>query len=440
MPFYLRKSIKVGPIRFNLSKSGVGVSAGIKGFRIGSGPRGNYVHIGRGGIYYRKSLDGGNRHQHGQQHYHQYSDSPRASTHAALNTIASGDVEIMEGSDSTELLREIREKQRRLRATPFVAGFAFVLLIAALLMSAQLWVIASAVVVAALSVVVAYERDQLAKSVVLFYEFDDQQESAFRQLHECADEISRCAKIWHINAQGQVYDQKYHAGAETLVRRKVTQFRSEAFGVIRTNVSTITIKTGSRTLCFLPDRVLVFDGREVGAVEYAELSLTVEEQQFIENERVPADARVVGRTWQYVNKDGGPDRRFSNNFEIPVCLYERVWLQSQSGLCEVISVSRVGVLNRFRSSVLNLSRAIRSGSRNEEHKIDRQITCEFGPVTAAILSSTNWVASTARDSVRRIDRGILKLAGKDKFMYRFFQILFAAAAIGAVFAILLAIL
>jgi hypothetical protein len=59
MGFYLRKSIKVGPIRFNLSKSGVGVSAGVTGFRIGTGPRGNYVHMGRGGIYYRKTLPSG---------------------------------------------------------------------------------------------------------------------------------------------------------------------------------------------------------------------------------------------------------------------------------------------------------------------------------------------------------------------------------------------
>ena len=37
-----------GPFRFNLSKSGLGVSAGVPGFRVGTGPRGNYVHMGRG--------------------------------------------------------------------------------------------------------------------------------------------------------------------------------------------------------------------------------------------------------------------------------------------------------------------------------------------------------------------------------------------------------
>ncbi|GAB3034901.1 DUF4236 domain-containing protein [Mycobacterium bourgelatii] len=58
MGFYVRKSVKAGPFRFNLSKSGVGVSVGVPGFRVGTGPRGNYVHIGRNGVYYRASLNG----------------------------------------------------------------------------------------------------------------------------------------------------------------------------------------------------------------------------------------------------------------------------------------------------------------------------------------------------------------------------------------------
>ena len=37
MGFYIRKSVKAGPFRFNLSKSGLGVSTGVPGFRIERG-------------------------------------------------------------------------------------------------------------------------------------------------------------------------------------------------------------------------------------------------------------------------------------------------------------------------------------------------------------------------------------------------------------------
>ena len=56
MGLYLRKSFSFGPLRLNLSKSGLGLSAGVKGARVGIGPRGTYVHGGRHGLYYRKHL------------------------------------------------------------------------------------------------------------------------------------------------------------------------------------------------------------------------------------------------------------------------------------------------------------------------------------------------------------------------------------------------
>ena len=57
MGFFIRKSVRLGPIRFNLSKSGVGTSIGVKGFRVGEDARGrDYVQGGRGGIYFRENL------------------------------------------------------------------------------------------------------------------------------------------------------------------------------------------------------------------------------------------------------------------------------------------------------------------------------------------------------------------------------------------------
>ena len=57
MGFYLRKSFRAGPVRLNVSKSGLGASVGVKGLRVGSGPgKRPYIHAGRKGLYYRKSL------------------------------------------------------------------------------------------------------------------------------------------------------------------------------------------------------------------------------------------------------------------------------------------------------------------------------------------------------------------------------------------------
>ena len=60
MGIFFRKSFRLGPFRFNLSKSGVGVSAGVKGARIGAGPHGPYIAGGKDGIYFRENLSAKN--------------------------------------------------------------------------------------------------------------------------------------------------------------------------------------------------------------------------------------------------------------------------------------------------------------------------------------------------------------------------------------------
>jgi hypothetical protein len=57
MGFYIRKSFKIGPLRLNLSKSGLGASVGTKGARLGLSSKGKlYTHLGRWGLYHRQEL------------------------------------------------------------------------------------------------------------------------------------------------------------------------------------------------------------------------------------------------------------------------------------------------------------------------------------------------------------------------------------------------
>jgi hypothetical protein len=57
MTWFLKKSLSLGRLfRLNFSKSGVGVSFGVKGARVGVGPNGKYANFGRGGLYFRQSL------------------------------------------------------------------------------------------------------------------------------------------------------------------------------------------------------------------------------------------------------------------------------------------------------------------------------------------------------------------------------------------------
>lgn len=61
MGLRFRKSINIGPLRINFSKSGIGFSLGVKGFRISKSAKGKTqatVSLPGTGISYVQSLDG----------------------------------------------------------------------------------------------------------------------------------------------------------------------------------------------------------------------------------------------------------------------------------------------------------------------------------------------------------------------------------------------
>lgn len=159
-----------------------------------------------------------------------------------------------------------------------------------------------------------------------------------------------CAAKWHVEAGGAVQSLtawKRNAGASHLVDRKPTTLSYKLPDVIRSNVTPPALHVGKQVMFFLPDIVLVQDSARVGAVKYADLSIRWQNSRFIETDHVPRDAQVVDHTWKHPNKRGGPDRRFRDNRQIPVCLYETMHLTSHSGINELVEFSRVGVAPAF---------------------------------------------------------------------------------------------
>jgi len=358
MGFYLRKSISVGPLRFNLSKSGIGVSAGVKGLRFGAGPRGNYVHMGRGGLYYRATIPSSSHSQPRLQPANSIDPVIPSGTHAPLEEIESADISRIADSSSQELLNELNQKRNKTRLWPIAATVSTLILFVGLSSVWPNWLLLITLVAGLAVTYVAFSHDALAKTVVLFYDFDPEMEEAYGQLHSAAEKIAGCSAAWHIEAQGNVHDRKYHAGASSLVRRKATFIRKAEPPYVKSNIETIAIGVGRQTLHFFPDRVLIYDSNGVGAVGYQELRVNVKPSRFIEDGAPPQDAKVVDRTWKYVNKSGGPDRRFKDNRELPICLYDEISLSSQTGLNEVLQISRCDIAGAFAEAISTLARKI----------------------------------------------------------------------------------
>lgn len=199
-----------------------------------------------------------------------------------------------------------------------------------------------------------YYWDTARRATILFYDLDPTAEQAFSSVVNGLTQLAASAGKWRIDATGRVLDRKYHAGASNIVRRKSLQLGIGPFSKVRCNLDVPYIVAGASVFYFCPDRLFVVTGRRVAAVRYGDLNLREGSTQFIEEDGVPNDAVVVGRTWRYVNKSGGPDRRFKDNGELPAVRYDEISLTSASGLNELFQFSRSGVAAAFCHSAKKL--------------------------------------------------------------------------------------
>ena len=333
MGFYIRKGFNFGPLRLNLSRSGLGASFGIKGARIGIGPRGRYIHLGRGGLYYRQSLGA----SHPSYPAAQKINSPSPVTDG-LQEIASAPAVTMSDSSGAELLTEPNRVQRRTDRFPIVLIVGGLLtLLVGLAYPGWWWLLSLGVFTGA--AIYARHHDVLKGTAILRYSLEDEPGKRFVQLQTAFNQLGACQAIWHVNAASHTDDWKRNSGVNTLTKRSAIRLEVGVPPKVQCNIKVPTLKATRATLYFFPDRLLVYDPSGVGALPYSDLHAEAGQVRFVESDQVPRDATQVGTTWQYVNKKGGPDRRFSNNRQLPVMLYGELLLSSASGLRELFAMS-----------------------------------------------------------------------------------------------------
>ncbi|MGY1705318.1 DUF4236 domain-containing protein [Geodermatophilus sp. SYSU D00697] len=364
-------SLRAGPFRFNISSSGLGVSAGVPGFRVGTGPRGNYVRVGGNGISYQATLGGSaTRRQTGSRSPNAGSTSPAggAATAVLLEDTTGTSVQQLVATGSDDLVDQLNASASRQPLAVWVG-------LTALIIAITLGAVGLVVLLLALPLVIWLGlRDRARRTVVAFYDVQDAPAAWYEQLVAAATELSRSKGMWRITAAGAVsntHQHKVNAGASRVVARRTAKMDLSRPPRLTTNVSVPTITVGGASLSFLPDRILVRDGRRFSDVGYDSLQVSAAPTRFIEDSAVPADAQQVDTTWRYVNVKGGPDRRYKNNRQLPVLLYGDLRFTSSSRLQWDLKVSHL-------SNTLNLAAILAAVPRES-----LRLTAKPGPGPAS---------------------------------------------------------
>lgn len=333
MGFYIRKTIKVGGINLNLSNSGLGVSTGVKGLRIGMNGRGTYVQMGRGGLYYRQQLSWSRPTKRASaprvSPYRPPEPSPDTGIYYVEDLAQPLDIATATASKD-EVLEHFRQPPNWIWAAVILAAIA---LIAA--MSSVVWGIVWGV--AAIGALVASILQ--SQRGVLVYDLEGEALERYQAFVENFGSFFKSQRMWLYETRSHTSDWKRNAGATALMKRRAATALQEGVPSIKTNLSIPCLVSGAERIHFLPDMIVVRQGAQVAGYLYSDLATRVGSEIFIEEEGVPSDAQVVGHTWKFVRKDGGPDRRFNNNRQIPKCRYQTFELALAGAFARTLSKS-----------------------------------------------------------------------------------------------------
>jgi hypothetical protein len=286
--------------------------------------------------------------------------------------VESGDVSAMTSVAFDEVLAEINKKSsqpRMARVLPFTVMSLWLVLAFAIGISLIIGLIATVIAWS-----IGVWLDSFKRSTVLMYDLESSFNESYQSVIQAFDGMAASDGKWHIEAGGTVRDTttwKRNAGASHIVRKSTTELAYELPSVVKSNITPPVMHVGRQVLYFFPDLLLVEDGSKYGAIGYPQLHLRTEPSNFIEEGRVPRDAQIMSHTWKHPKKGGGPDRRFSNNYQIPVCRYEALHLSSASGLNELVEFSRTGVASNFATVIRRLPQhlyAICNNSKDHSEK------------------------------------------------------------------------
>lgn len=314
MGWRYRKSINLGGgFRINLSKSGIGYSWGFPGYRhtySANGSQRKTYSIPGTGISYVENTKSRNRKNSNNNpgNNYNYDNNTKLITG---NTTYYQNSNIKNMGKGDEILKQIN----KLRIIDILANICLITIV--------LFPIG---IILKILISTKWKLD-------LTYEMDDINKRKFEALNSFLETLQQNNKLWQIGSSTRVYNTKYNAGAGNNVSRHRVFISKKMPWYISHNIDVYCLNLTSEKIYFTPDRMLIFKNLGgVGCRRYNDMIAGFDTTNFVESEFVPRDAEIIRYTWRYVNKSGGPDKRFNDNRQIPVCKYGEISLTSEDGI------------------------------------------------------------------------------------------------------------
>ncbi|HET6844122.1 MAG TPA: DUF4236 domain-containing protein [Candidatus Angelobacter sp.] len=377
MGWHFRQSFKIIPgLKLNLSRTGLSASISSGPLTVNVGPHGltGTSSIPGTGISYREHFDFATHstdshvpssNPDGQettpaQHY------PATINSAPLEEIRSASTELLtsdslkelkslmqmtfeERKDISQQLDSVRHKKIRAstRYQSWERGFIFKRLFKGAFAQRKSEYETATAQVAEL------EEQLRLTTVATHVDIEKEQAEPYFRMRDDFARLCECSAIWDIKSH-QATDQFHERTTATrrIDRQRVT-FALDSCDLIQWEQKVPHLRNAKGGDLYLyPGFILYRAAKEAfSVIDYHDVDGNAIAVRFQEEEGVPSDSKVVGQTWAKANKDGSRDRRFADNYQIPIALYGSVTFKSASGLWEEFQLSNPERLTLFLNSL-----------------------------------------------------------------------------------------
>ncbi len=370
MTWTFRRRIKIIPgVHLNFSKSGITTSIGVKGASMTFGKSGTYLNTSMPllGIYSRQKLSGASSDPKHDIHKPEPPTTPSDNIFSAdIHEITSQNMQgvkeaiILASQQRKDLQNDLLKIQATLRISKAKLMFSYILLYGLIKRSIPEDIRTD---MEAQKEAIGQTKEQIENCYVkLDVDFEPEIGKKYEKLVEAFKKLITCNSIWDVTSSHYQNRVAARSSASTIVRKTDVRFGLKPIPDVKSEYEALYFQNANGSdLYFYPGFIVMYsDKTDFAIIGFDEIIFNHTYVRFTETGRVPEDSKIIDRTWKKVNKNGTPDKRFKDNYQIPVVQYGEISLQTTTGLNEEYEFSNYEFTEEFGKAFIEYQKVIRS--------------------------------------------------------------------------------
>ena len=194
------------------------------------------------------------------------------------------------------------------------------------------------------------EQQLRLTTIATHVEIAKEQAEPYFKMRDAFASLCECAAIWDVKSRQATDKLRERTTASHHLDRQKVLFSLGSCDLIQWEQPVPHLQNAYGGDIFLyPGFILYRAAKEAfSVIDFHDLKGgKAELTRFYEESGVPSDSKVIGQTWAKCNKDGSRDKRFQNNYQIPIAAYALWSLKTTAGLWEEFLLSNPERLKTF---------------------------------------------------------------------------------------------